>query len=68
MSALNLTPAEHEHSPVVDEAARWYANQPEGSIRPIVPALQQRFGVTAKQACEVLALAGKYRMQRRAFA
>lgn len=67
MTGLALTPPEHAHSAAVEEAARWYADQPEGSVRPIVPALQQRFGLTAKEACECTALAGRYRMLRRAF-
>jgi hypothetical protein len=55
------TGCDHEHSEVVLQAAKWLADQPVGSVRPAVPALQQRFGISAREACETIALAGKMR-------
>jgi hypothetical protein len=52
-----LTPEEHEHSAVVDEAARWYATNPRDIYTPGVVVLRERFGLTPLQACEALKMA-----------
>lgn len=45
----------HEHSAAVDEAAAWLASlPPHERPRPIVPALRQRFGLTALEACQAI--------------
>lgn len=49
-------PVEHQHSAVVEEAARWLRVQPVPPS-PIVPALQHRFGLSVQEVCEVIALA-----------
>lgn len=42
-------------SPKVQEAGRWLASMaPEHRPRPIVPELQKRFGLTAKEACAAI--------------
>lgn len=62
----HLTPPEHQHSEAVVQAAQWLAEQtPE--IKPIVPALRERFGLSALEACEAAALATKFRVYRKAF-
>ncbi|SDP46035.1 hypothetical protein SAMN05428967_2220 [Phyllobacterium sp. YR620] len=53
----DLTPPEHEHSDIVDEAARWYATTPRDFNTPGVVLLRERFGLTALQACEALKMA-----------
>ncbi|MGZ2472626.1 hypothetical protein [Sinorhizobium medicae] len=59
-----LTPPEHEHSALVEQAAQWLADQ-NPPPRPIVPALKQRFGLTCLQACEAAAMAERFRLYRR---
>jgi hypothetical protein len=49
-----LTPEEHEHSDIVEQAARWYAVTPRDIDQPAVPLLRERFGLTALQACEAI--------------
>lgn len=45
----------HEHSAQVEEAGRWLASMAaEHRPRPIVPELQKRFGLTAKEACAAI--------------
>lgn len=51
---------------LVTRAAIWLADQAQPA-HPIVPALKDRFGLSAKEACEATALAERYRMLRRAF-
>jgi hypothetical protein len=53
--ALELTPGEHEHSALVDEAARWFATSPRDRTRAPIPVLRERFGLSAKEACLALA-------------
>lgn len=60
----DLTAPEHCHSAQVEQAARWLADQAPGAIKPVVPTLQQRFGISQAEACETIALAGRYRMRR----
>ncbi len=52
---MSLTAPEHQHSAAVEEAARWLASQPRHSAP--VPLLRERFGLTALEACESLAMA-----------
>ena len=63
----DLTPPEHEHSEAVIQAAQWLADQPVPPT-PLVPTLQQRFGLTLIEATEACALATRYRMLRSAMA
>ena len=51
----------------ITRAAAWLADQSTPPV-PLVPELQRRFDLTAKDACEVCALAGKMRMLRQVFA
>ncbi|MDI7865058.1 hypothetical protein MRS76_24380 [Rhizobiaceae bacterium n13] len=60
----DLTPPEHSHSEAVIVAAQWLADQAQ-SPSPIVPALRQRFGLSAVEATETVALAAKYRIFRK---
>jgi len=46
-------------------AAQWLADQAQ-SPRPIVPALKNRFGLSAVEACEAAAMADRFRIYRRA--
>ncbi len=62
----SLTPPEHEHNALVETAAIWLADQSQPP-QPIVPALRQRFNLTALEATEAAALAERFRMLRRAF-
>lgn len=50
----------------VQTAAQWLADQKEPP-KPAVPHLRKTFGLTAHEACEACALAGRYRIVRRAF-
>jgi hypothetical protein len=61
-----MSGVDHQHSAAVEEAARWLADQHQPP-RPIVPALRERFGLSAVESCEAAAMAEKYRMLRRAF-
>lgn len=54
MTAPDFTAAEHEHSAIVDQAVEWFAANYATCERPIVPALQRRFGLTAHQAVVVI--------------
>ncbi len=63
----SLTPPEHEHSEAVILAAQWLAEQ-NPPPKPIVPALRERFGLSALEACEAAALSNKYRIWRQAHA
>ncbi len=62
----DLTPAEHEHSAAVEQAAQWLAEQnPEPS--PALPVIREKFGLSPLEGCEVLAMARRFRTNRRAF-
>ena len=51
----SLTPPEHQHSAAIDEAAAWLSTTPRRQIEgAIVPALQQRFGLNASEACAAI--------------
>jgi hypothetical protein len=54
MIERDLSPPEHEHSAIVDQAVEWYSTNYANCERPIVPALQQRFGISALQAIVVI--------------
>lgn len=56
----------HEHSAAVEHAAIWYADQNEPPS-PAVPGLRSRFGLSALEATEALAMAQRFRMLRKAF-
>jgi hypothetical protein len=62
---MKLTPPEHEHSAAVEQAAIWLADLGEPP-HPIVPALKQRFGLSAVQSCEAIAWAERMRVYRKA--
>lgn len=62
----DLTPPEHEHNALVETAAQWLSNQ-NPAPRPIIPALRERFPLSALEAIESAALAERYRMLRKAF-
>lgn len=52
MSALDHTPAEHEHTAKIDLAAQLLRDLPPHAVsQPIVPALQRMFELTAQEAC-----------------
>ena len=51
---IELSPPEHEHSAAVDQAIEFYVANYGNVERPIVPALQRRFGLTAHQAVVVI--------------
>ncbi|MBU4529189.1 hypothetical protein [Hoeflea sp.] len=56
MSALDPTPAEHEHSAAVDQAAAWLRSLRDyEKPQPIVPALRDRFGLSPVEACQAIA-------------
>jgi hypothetical protein len=61
-----MTGADHAHNAAVEQAAMWLSEQ-NLAPRPIVPALRQRFNLSALEACEAAAMAEKYRMLRGAF-
>lgn len=61
MSALPLTPAEHEHSAAVDLAAQWLVAQGDTTGMAVIPELRQRFGITAAEACAACRQAGLIR-------
>lgn len=65
LSAIDLTAHEHEHSELVISAAQWHADQ-NPAPAPAIPALCQRFNLTALEACEALAMARRFRIVRRA--
>ncbi|WP_235919444.1 hypothetical protein [Aureimonas psammosilenae] len=50
------TGCDHGDNPNVLEAARYLASLPRlRHPRPIIPHLKEKFGLTAKEACEALA-------------
>ncbi|TRC92189.1 hypothetical protein FJV76_29335 [Mesorhizobium sp. WSM4303] len=50
----DLTPPEHQHSAIIEQAVEFYVANFGNVERPIVPALQRRFGLTAHQAIVVI--------------
>lgn len=62
-----MTGLDHENSATVELAAMWLADQ-NPQPRPAVPALRARFDLTPTEACEAIALARRFRINRGAFA
>jgi hypothetical protein len=62
-----LTPPEHEHSALVEQAALWLVEQPQ-TLENKFLVVQRQFGLTAVQAAQALTLANKFRTCREAFA
>ena len=62
-----MTGIDHQDNPPIEQAAIWLADQ-RLAPQPVIPALQARFGLTAREACEATALADRYRVLRSAFA
>lgn len=62
---MTPTPPEHSHSPAVEQAAIWLADLREPP-HPVVPALKERFGLSAVEACEAIAWADRMRIYRKA--
>lgn len=63
---MDVTPQEHEHSATVEQAAQWLADQhPQPS--PALPIIREKFGLSPLEGCEALAMAQRYRTNRRAF-
>jgi len=60
-----MTGTDHEHSEAVIQAAQWLAEQ-NLTPTPIIPAIKERFGLNAREACEAAALSNKYKVWRRA--
>ncbi len=56
----------HEHIEAVVQAAMWFSELEEPP-RTAVPVLRERFGLTSLQATQAIALAQKFRINRRAF-
>ena len=52
---ISLTPPEHEHSALIDEAAAWLATRsPQERQRPAVVELRERYGLSAVEACQAM--------------
>ena len=62
---MSLLPPEHSHSAAVEQAAIWLADLREPP-HPVVPALKERFGLSAVEACEAIAWAERMRVYRKA--
>ncbi|WP_037436176.1 hypothetical protein [Sinorhizobium fredii] len=62
----SLTPPEHAHNALVEQAAQWLADQ-NPRPKPIVPALRQRFNLSALEAVEAAAMSERFRICRKAF-
>lgn len=60
-----MTGTDHEHNENVVVAAQWLAEQ-QSPPEPIISNLRQRFNLSALEACEVAALASRFRAYRRA--
>ncbi|MEZ0002050.1 hypothetical protein ABIA18_003847 [Sinorhizobium fredii] len=56
----------HERSALVETAAQWLADE-TNPPRPIIPALRQRFNLTALEATEAAAMSDRFRICRKAF-
>lgn len=60
-----MTGTDHEHSEAVIQAAQWLAEQ-NPPPTPIIPAIRERLGINALEACEAAALSSRYRVWRQA--
>lgn len=64
---MTSTGNDHEHSNIVTQAAMWLVEQ-RPHPQPVVPALKERFGLSAREACDAIVLAERFRTNRSAFA
>ena len=66
-----MTPRTSDQPEEIQRAAMWLAdrqsNVPDGNVRPLLPTLKARFGLTDADAAEAILLAGNYSVCRRAF-
>ncbi len=60
-----MTGTDHEHSDSVIVAAQWLADQGQATAGEN-HALRQRFGLSATEAAEAIAIASRFRIYRRA--
>lgn len=65
-SQSDLAPPEHERSEIVTVAAMWLADEIQPP-QPIIPEMRRRFDLTPLQACEAVAMAQRFRINRKAF-
>jgi hypothetical protein len=50
----------HEHSAAIDQAVEWLATTPfRDRPKPLVPALRERFGLSALEACGAISTSQK---------
>ncbi|MEY9168253.1 hypothetical protein ABIE78_006372 [Sinorhizobium fredii] len=56
----------HPDNESVTLAAQWLADQAQPP-RPIIPALRERFNLSALEATEAAAMSDRFRMLRRVF-
>lgn len=56
-----MTGLDHHHSAAVEVAGGWLAEQVPGSVKPTIPVLRVRFGLTTMEAVEAVKLAQKQR-------
>jgi len=62
-----MTGADHQHSETVITNAQWLAEQ-NPNPTSIIPAIRERFGLSALEECEAVALSNKNKIWRRTFA
>lgn len=55
-----LTPPEHEHSALIEEAALWLANHRGKLVKSVIEECQERFGLTAAESIEAYADSVKF--------
>lgn len=56
MKALTLKLPGNEHTAAIDQAAAFLRGLQIGQVpQPVIPALRQRFGLTAMEACQAIA-------------
>ena len=61
---MDLSPPEHEHSAAVDLAAEWLAQPVRETLsRPLIPLLQERFGLSITEAVEACRHATQIRQE-----
>lgn len=49
----------HESTAAIDQAVAWLAATPRAERGPAVPELKARFGLSAVEACQAIALANR---------
>lgn len=57
----------HERTALVETAAQWLSDQ-ANPPRPIIPALRERFNLSALEATEAAALSERFKIYRQAHA